>query len=211
MANRLPVSCIITASPLPFGRSQRQLRGLTTGLRVGIILFLPAVAFSMTASVLVRPTRFRRGNHREADARCSPRSASLRPDVLRGATHISLGAWTRRLDRPIPPCRSNRQIPFSSTSWPLPFTRPPASCWPGRLNGARPEVYRWSRSASLSGRAPAHHMCSLPTSFSLAGTPRRPSLHLRSRVVMSFRSYGSRCAATGPVSPWPCVPTCASR
>ena len=54
---------VITAS-LPFGRVNA-LAGLTTGLRVESILFLPAVAFSMTASVLVGHA-LGEGNHREA-------------------------------------------------------------------------------------------------------------------------------------------------
>ena len=54
---------VITAS-LPFGRVNA-LAGLTTGLRVESILFLPAVAFSMTASVLVGHA-LGEGNRREA-------------------------------------------------------------------------------------------------------------------------------------------------
>ena len=54
---------IITAS-LPFGRVNA-LAGLTTGLRVESILFLPATAFSMTAAVLVGHA-LGEGNRREA-------------------------------------------------------------------------------------------------------------------------------------------------
>ncbi len=54
---------VITAS-LPFGKVNA-LAGLTTGLRVESILFLPAVAFSMTASVLVGHA-LGEGNPREA-------------------------------------------------------------------------------------------------------------------------------------------------
>ena len=63
MANRLygPVR----HHGLPALRQGQRLAGLTTGLRVESILFLPAVAFSMTASVLVGHA-LGEGNHREA-------------------------------------------------------------------------------------------------------------------------------------------------
>ena len=58
------------------------------------------------------------------------------------------------------------------------------------------------------GGTPAHRMAGRRHHLAgrLAGSSAPPSFR---RWSCRFRSYGSRCAATGPVSPWPCVPTLA--
>ena len=77
-----------------------------------------------------------------------------------------------------------------------------------KATAPEPRSTRWSRSALRSGRyACPSHGCSA-TSFGRTpqGSSSPPSFR---RWSCRFRSYGSRCAATGPVSPWPCVPTLA--